>query len=92
MLLHVKGSFLRDKKKIINKALNNAILKRIDVMEKATTIAQIPQFKKLKKYSNTYKTEVVSSAKIYWMLCYIFRNEIYLVRLKPESYFKKYLR
>ena len=77
---------------IKNKALNKEIFERIVEMEKATTPNQIPYFKKLKKYSHTYKSEIVSGDKIYWLLCYIFKNEIYLVRLKPESYFKKYLR
>ncbi|MEO8150730.1 MAG: hypothetical protein ABI723_24065 [Bacteroidia bacterium] len=92
MQLTVKGSFHRDWKKIQNRALNNAILKRISEMEKATDLSQISHFKKLRKYSSTYKTEIVSGRKIYWMLCFIYSNEIYLVRLKPESYFKKYLR
>ena len=92
MQLHVKGSFNRDRKKINNKALNKELFKRIEKMEKATTIDQIPYFKRLIKYSHSYKSEIVSGNKIYWLLCYIFKDEIYLIRLKPESYFKKYLR
>jgi hypothetical protein len=61
-------------------------------MEKADGVSKISHFKKLKKYANTYKTEVIAGRKIYWMLCYIYKNEIILTRLKPESYFKKYLR
>lgn len=92
MLLQVKGSFNRDLKRIRNKSLNKAILMRIDEMEKAESLVQISHFKKLRKYSNTYKTEIVAGDKIYWMLCYIFNKEIYLVRIKSESNFKKYLR
>lgn len=92
MQLYVKGSFNRDRKKINNKALNKELLKRIEEMENATSTHQIPYFKKLRKYSHTFKTEIVSGDKIYWLLCFMFKNEIYLVRLKPEYYFKKYLK
>jgi len=92
MRLHVKGSFLRDFRKIQNRALSAGISKRINEMESAKSVSQIPHFKKLRKYSSTYKTEIISGGKIYWMLCFIYKDEIYLTRLKSESYFKKYLR
>lgn len=58
MLLQVKGSFNRDFKSIRNKSLNKAILIRIDEMEKAESVVNISHFKKLRKYSITYKTEI----------------------------------
>jgi hypothetical protein len=91
MQVVVKGSFYRDWQLVKNKKLSLAIQDKIEEIELATNTSQISRFKKLRKYVLTYKIELRSGNKIYWMLCKVFDDKIILVRLKTELYFKKNL-
>lgn len=87
----VKGSFYRDWQQIKNKQLSKAIQDKIEEIELAQDTSHISRFKKLRKYVLTYKIELRSGKKIYWILCKIHDDKILLVRLKSEVYFKKNL-
>lgn len=91
--MHVipKGSFYRDWKPIRNRTLSIAVRDKISEIESANSISQISHLKKLRKFTSTSKIEIYAGNKIYWILCKIQGNVIVLVRLKPESYFKKVL-
>lgn len=91
MQVVVKGSFYRDWQQVKNKKLSIAIQNKIEEIESAKSLHQISRFKKLRKYVLTYKIELHSGNKIYWILCKVFDDKIILVRLKTEIFFKKTL-
>lgn len=91
MQVVIKGSFYRDWKNIRNKKFSAILLNKIDQVETAKNILQIPHLKKLRNYSSRYKIEIALGKKIYWVLCIVWQDRIEFVRLKTEVYFKKNL-
>jgi predicted nucleic acid-binding Zn ribbon protein len=91
MLVVAKGSFYRDWQQVKNRALNKVVQEKINEIESAQFVSQISHLKKLRKFVLTSKIEVFTGSKVYWILCKISGNTITLVRLKPESYFKRVL-
>ena len=91
MQVSIRGSFYRDWKQIRNKALSKRLLEKLEEMQSANNIHKISHLKKLRIYSTRYKVEMKVGRKVYWVLCAIRQNNIELLRLKPESYFKKKL-
>jgi hypothetical protein len=74
-----------------NRTLGKAVREKINEIESAGSVSQISRLKKLRKYTSTSKIEISAGNKTYWILCKILGETIVLVRLKPESYFKRVL-
>lgn len=90
MELIFRGSFFRDWDSHGNKELSKAIKVKTDEIKAARSQAGISRLKKLRKRVHRYKIEIpLRSKKVYWIYCIILGNKIELVRLKPESFFKK---
>ena len=91
MQVIVKGSLYRDWKEIRNRKLSKILLQKIEEVESVESISQISHLKKLRIYKSRYRLEIKTGRKVYWVLCVARKNKIELLRLKPESYFKKKL-
>jgi mRNA interferase RelE/StbE len=85
MELIAKGSFYRDVAKLSNRKLIQALSDMLGRMEKANSISEIPNLKKLKNFSVYYRTKIAGDYRMgmvirgnkIWLVCFGHRSNFY---------------
>ncbi len=84
MLLKIDKSFQKDFEKIKSKAFNKKLKKVLLAIQKATTLEEISNLKKLKGYANCcririsdYRMGLIIDDKTVKLICVLHRKDIY---------------
>ena len=85
MKIIIKPAFNRDTNRVTNKIILNALLEKIEQIEKATDKENITGLKILRGYSTQYRIYVKASRYSYRIGAVIRSNAIWLVRFLPRT-------
>jgi mRNA-degrading endonuclease RelE of RelBE toxin-antitoxin system len=84
MIVKINTSFDRDVKKVKDKYLKQALMDKIEQIEKAQSLEHITGIILLKGYSTYYRIKVKTETKSYRIGAIVRYNTIWLVRFLPR--------